>query len=137
MATTIVSIFNKTLFQMLLNSRKSRTDNNSGYLKDLELEKTGYVCDDKTGNINVSNGNCLVKLKNVNNSTKIKLSVFDLSVPYTFIRICYFNNDTFISGVLNSFNSNTTRTFNIPENTTFIRLSTEINNLNNYKYELV
>ena len=134
MATTISTIFNKTLFQRLLISIKSNT--NSGYLKDLELEKTGYVCDDKTGNINVSNGNCLVKLMNVDNKTKINLTVFELSVDYTFIRICYFNNDTFISGILAGFSSNGTKTYNIPENTTTIRLSTEINNLNSYKYEL-
>ena len=137
MATTISPIFNKTLFKRLLNSRKSITDNNSGYLYILEVEKTGYICDNTSGVFKKSDANCVVLLMDVSNKSKINLSLKEIPISNSFARICYFNNDTFISGNLQYYGTTiATKTFDIPVNTTTIRISTEIENLSKYYYEL-
>ena len=110
---------------------------NTGYLNSLEVEKTGFICDNSSGVFKKSDTNCVVLLVNTKNKTKINLSLKQSPSANSFVRLCYFNNDSFISGVLQYYGTTiSTKTFDIPVNTTTIRISTEKENLSKYYYEL-
>ena len=103
MATTISPIFNNSLFKRLLNSKKSNNENtNSGYLNNLEVEKTGYICDNSTGVFKKSDNNSVVLIINTENKTKINLALKESPSANSFVRLCYFNNDTFIRYITSS-----------------------------------